>query len=180
MTTSPYDTLPTGKQALAPASSESIEEKPSITGNPAAPADPVLPTEIPAVPVLSAEAPADPLPSAKAPNPITDPYGGYEEISLEEAARLAVPVKKPSQDSGNSPAEDMNSGDPGSAKPAASQPTSAPGTAMKKMQPAVSARTDTQFDDINNTGNAGNAENLSGERCKRYAVKHLKSFAVYS
>ena len=157
MTTSPYDTLPTGKQALAPTSGESIEEKPSITGNPAAPADPVLPTEIPAVPVLSAEAPADPLPSAKAPNPITDPYGGYEEISLEEAARLAVPVKKPSQDSGNSPAEDMNSGDPGSAKPAASQPASAPGTAMKKMQPAVSARTDTQFDDINNTGNAGNA-----------------------
>ena len=112
MTTSPYDTLPTGKQALAPTSGESIEEKPSITGNPAAPADPVLPTEIPAVPVLSAEAPADPLPSAKAPNPITDPYGGYEEISLDEAARLAVPVKKPSQDSGNSPAEDMNSGDP--------------------------------------------------------------------
>ena len=157
MTTSPYDTLPTGKQALAPTSGESIEEKPSITGNPAAPADPVLPTEIPAVPVLSAEAPADPLPSAKAPNPITDPYGGYEEISLEEAARLAVPVKKPSQDSGNSPAEDMNSGDPVSAKPAASQPASAPGTAMKKMQPAASARTDTQFDDINNTGNAGNA-----------------------
>ena len=73
MTTSPYDTLPTGKQALAPTSGESIEKKPSITGNPAAPADPVLPTEIPAVPVLSAEAPADPLPSAKAPNPITDP-----------------------------------------------------------------------------------------------------------
>ena len=157
MTTSPYDTLPTGKQALAPTSGESIEEKPSITGNPAAPADPVLPTEVPADPVLSAEAPADPLPSAKAPNPITDPYGGYEEISLEEAARFAVPVKKPSQDSGNSPAEDMNSGDPGSAKTAASQPASAPGTAMKKMQPAVSARTDTQFDDINNTGNAGNA-----------------------
>lgn len=152
MTTSPYDTLPTGKQALAPTSGESIEEKPSITGNPAAPADPVLPTEVPAVPVLSAEAPADPLPSAKAPNPITDPYGGYEEISLEEAARLAVPVKKPSQDSGNSPAEDMNSGDPGSAKPAASQPASAPGTAMKKMRPAVSARTDTQFGDGNNTG----------------------------
>ena len=157
MTTSPYDTLPTGKQALAPTSGESIEEKPSITGNPAAPADPVLPTEVPADPVLSAEAPADPLPSAKAPNPITDPYGGYEEISLEEAARFAVPVKKPSQDSGNSPAEDMNSGDPGSAKPAASQPASAPGTAMKKMQPAASARTDTPFDDINNTGNAGNA-----------------------
>ena len=157
MTTSPYDTLPTGKQALAPTSGESIEEKPSITGNPAAPADPVLPTEIPAVPVLSAEAPADPLPSAKAPNPITDPYGGYEEISLEEAARLAVPVKKPSQDSGNSPAEDMNSGDPGSAKPAASQPASAPGTAMKKMQPATSARTDTQFSDGNNTGNVGSS-----------------------
>lgn len=157
MTTSPYDTLPTGKQALAPTSGESIEEKPSITGNPAAPADPVLPTEIPAVPVLSAEAPADPLPSAKAPNPITDPYGGYEEISLEEAARLAVPVKKPSQDSGNSPAEDMNSSDPGSAKPAALQPASAPGTAMKKMQSAASARTDTQFDDGNNTGNTGNA-----------------------
>ena len=161
MTTSPYDTLPTGKQAFAPTSGESIEEKPSITGTPAAPADPVLPTEIPAVPVLSAEAPADPLPSAKAPNPITDPYGGYEEISLEEAARLAVPVKKPSQDSGNSPAEDMNSGDPGSAKPAASQPASAPGTAMKKMQPAASARTDTQFSDINNTGNAGVSASLS-------------------
>lgn len=157
MTTSPYDTLPTGKQAFAPTSGESIEEKPSITGNPAAPADPVLPTEIPAVPVLSAEAPADPLPSAKAPNPITDPYGRYEEISLEEAARLAVPVKKPSQDSGNSPAANRNSGDPGSAKPAASQPASAPGTAMKKMQPAASARTDIQFDDINNTGNAGNS-----------------------
>ncbi len=162
MTTSPYDTLPTGKQALAPTSGESIEEKPSITGTPAAPADPVLPTEIPAVPVLSAEAPADPLPSAKAPNPITDPYGGYEEISLEEAARLAVPVKKPSQDSSNSPAEDMNSGDPVSAKTAASQPASAPGTAMKKMQPAASARTDTQFDDVNNTGNAGSSGTASG------------------
>lgn len=162
MTTSPYDTLPTGKQALAPTSGESIEEKPSITGTPAAPADPVLPTEIPAVPVLSAEAPADPLPSAKAPNPITDPYGGYEEISLEEAARLAVPVKKPSQDSSNSPAEDMNSGDPGSAKPAASQPASAPDTAMKKIQSAASARTDTQFGDVNNTGNAGSAGTASG------------------
>ena len=171
MTTSPYDTLPTGKQALAPTSGESIEEKPSITGNPAAPADPVLPTEIPAVPVLSAEAPADPLPSAKAPNPITDPYGGYEEISLEEAARLATPVISQSQDSDSSPAADQNSGDPGSAKTAAdqnsgdpgsaktaaSQPTSAPDTAMKKMQPAVSAHTDTQFDDVNNTGNTGNA-----------------------
>ena len=154
MTTSPYDTLPTGKQAFAPTSGESIEEKPSITGTPAAPADPVLPTEIPAVPVLSAEAPADPLPSAKAPNPITDPYGGYEEISLEEAARLATPVISQSQDSGNSPAADQNSGDPVSAKTAASQPASAPGTAMKKMQPAASARTDTQFDDVNNTGNA--------------------------
>ena len=161
MTTSPYDTLPTGKQALAPTSGESIEEKPSITGNPAAPADPVLPTEVPADPVLSAEAPADPLPSAKAPNPITDPYGGYEEISLEEAARLAVPVKKPSQDSGNGPAEDMNSGDPGSAKPAASQPASAPGTAMKKMQPAASTRTDTPFSDGNNTGNAGSSGTAS-------------------
>ena len=161
MTTSPYDTLPTGKQALAPTSGESIEKKPSITGNPAAPADPVLPTEIPAVPVLSAEAPADPLPSAKAPNPITDPYGGYEEISLEEAARLAVPVKKPSQDSGNGPAEDMNSGDPVSAKPAASQPASAPGTAMKKMQTAASVRTDAQFDDVNNTGNAGSSGTAS-------------------
>ena len=161
MTTSPYDTLPTGKQAFAPTSGESIEEKPSITGNPAAPADPVLPTEIPAVPVLSAEAPADPLPSAKAPNPITDPYGGYEEISLEEAARLAVPVKKPSQDSGNSPAEDMNSGDPGSAKPAASQPASAPGTAMKIMQTAASVRTDAQFDDVNNTGNADSSGTAS-------------------
>ena len=116
MTTSPYDTLPTGKQALAPTSGESIEEKPSITGNPAAP--------------------ADPLPSAKAPNPITDPYGGYEEISLEEAARLATPVISQSQDSGSSPAANRNSGDPGSAKPAASQPASAPDTAMKKIQPA--------------------------------------------
>ena len=112
MTTSPYDTLPTGKQALAPTSGESIEEKPSITGNPAAP--------------------ADPLPSAKAPNPITDPYGGYEEISLEEAARLATPVISQSQDSGSSPTANRNSGDPGSAKPAASQPASAPDTAMKK------------------------------------------------
>ena len=151
MTTSPYDTLPTGKQALAPTSGESIEEKPSITGNPAAP--------------------ADPLPSAKAPNPITDPYGGYEEISLEEAARLATPVISQSQDSGSSPAANRNSGDPGpakpaanqnygdpgSAKPAASQPASAPDTAMKKMQLAVSARTDTQFGDVNNTGNAGSS-----------------------
>lgn len=137
MTTSPYDTLPTGKQALAPTSGESIEEKPSITGNPAAP--------------------ADPLPSAKAPNPITDPYGGYEEISLEEAARLATPVISQSQDSGSSPAANRNSGDPGSAKPAASQPASAPDTAMKKIQPAASARTDTQFGDVNNTGNAGSS-----------------------
>ena len=129
MTTSPYDTLPTGKQALAPTSGESIEEKPSITGNPAAP--------------------ADPLPSAKAPNPITDPYGGYEEISLEEAARLATPVISQSQDSGSRPAANRNSGDPGSAKPAASQPASA------------SARTDTQFGDVNNTGNAGSAGTAS-------------------
>lgn len=137
MTTSPYDTLPTGKQALAPTSSESIEEKPSITGNPASP--------------------AVPLPSAKAPNPITDPYGGYEEISLEEAARLATPVISQSQDSGSSPAANRNSGDPGSAKPAASQPASAPDTAMKKIQSAASARTDTQFGDVNNTGNAGSS-----------------------
>lgn len=142
MTTSPYDTLPTGKQALAPTSGESIEEKPSITGNPAAP--------------------ADPLPSTKAPNPITDPYGGYEEISLEEAARLATPVISQSQDSGSSPAANRNSGDPGSAKPAASQPASAPGTAMKKIQPAASARTDTQSGDVNNTGNAGSAGTASG------------------
>lgn len=142
MTTSPYDTLPTGKQVLAPTSGESIEEKPSITGNPAAP--------------------ADPLPSAKAPNPITDPYGGYEEISLEEAARLATPVISQSQDSGSSPAANRNSGDPVSAKTAASQPASAPGTAMKKMQPAASARTDTQFDDVNNTGNAGSSGTASG------------------
>lgn len=118
MTTSPYDTLPTGKQALAPTSGESIEEKP---------------------------------------NPITDPYGGYEEISLEEAARLATPVISQSQDSGNSPAANRNSGDPGSAKPAASQPASAPDTAMKKIQSAASARTDTQFGDVNNTGNTGSA-----------------------
>lgn len=137
MTTSPYDTLPTGKQALAPTSSESIEEKP---------------------------------------NPITDPYGGYEEISLEEAARLATPVISQSQDSGSSPAANRNSGDPGSAKPtanrnsgdpgsakpAASQPASAPDTAMKKIQPAASARTDTQFGDVNNTGNAGSAGTASG------------------
>ena len=142
MTTSPYDTLPTGKQALAPTSGESIEEKPSITGNPAAP--------------------ADPLPSAKAPNPITDPYGGYEEISLEEAARLATPVISQSQDSGSSPAANRNSGDPGSAKPAASQPASAPDTAMKKIQSAASARTDTQFGDVNNTGNTGSAGTASG------------------
>ena len=132
MTTSPYDTLPTGKQALAPTSGESIEEKP---------------------------------------NPITDPYGGYEEISLEEAARLATPVISQSQDSGSSPAANRNSGDsgsakpavnrnsgdPGSAKPAASQPASASDTAMKKVQPAASALTDTQFGDVNNTGNTDNA-----------------------
>lgn len=141
MTTSPYDTLPTGKQALAPTSGESIEEKPSITGNPAAP--------------------ADPLPSAKAPNPITDPYGGYEEISLEEAARLATPVISQSQDSGSSPAANRNSGDPGSAKPAASQPASAPDTAIKKIQPAASVRTDTQFGDVNNTGTASGSASLS-------------------
>ncbi len=137
MTTSPYDTLPTGKQALAPTSGESIEEKP---------------------------------------NPITDPYGGYEEISLEEAARLATPVISQSQDSGSSPAANRNSGDPdsakpatnrnsgdpGSAKPAASQPASAPDTAMKKIQSAASARTDTQFSDVNNTGNAGSAGTASG------------------
>ena len=132
MTTSPYDTLPTGKQALAPTSGESIEEKP---------------------------------------NPITNPYGGYEEISLEEAARLATPVISQSQDSGSSPAANRNSsdpgsakpaanrnsGDPGSAKPTASQPASAPNTAMKKIQSAASARTDTQFGDVNNTGNTGSA-----------------------
>lgn len=142
MTTSPYDTLPTGKQALAPTSGESIEEKPSITGHPAAP--------------------ADPLPSAKAPNPITDPYGGYEEISLEEAARLATPVISQSQDSGSSPTANRNSGDPGSAKPAASQPASAPDTAMKKIQSAASARTDTQFGDVNITGNSGSSGTASG------------------
>lgn len=123
MTTSPYDTLPTGKQALAPTSGESIEEKP---------------------------------------NPITDPYGGYEEISLEEAARLATPVISQSQDSGSSPAANRNSGDPGSAKPAASQPASAPDTAMKKIQSAASARTDTQFGDVNNTGNTGSSGVASG------------------
>ena len=137
MTTSPYDTLPTGKQALAPTSGESIEENP---------------------------------------NPITDPYGGYEEISLEEAARLATPVISQSQDSGSSPAANRNSGDPGSAKPAAnrnsgdpgsakpaaSQPASAPDTAMKKIQSAASARTDTQFGDVNNTGNTGSSDTASG------------------
>ena len=80
MTTSPYDTLPTGKQALESASSESIEEKSPIPGNPAAPKD------------------------SHAPNPITDPYGGYEEISLEEAARLATPAMNQSADSGDSAA----------------------------------------------------------------------------
>lgn len=45
MSTSPYDTLPTGKQALASTGGETIE-----------------------------------------PNPITDPYGGYREIPLEEAS----------------------------------------------------------------------------------------------
>ena len=143
MTTSPYDTLPTGKQALAPTSGESIEEKP---------------------------------------NPITDPYGGYEEISLEEAARLATPVISQSQDSGSSPAANRNSGDPGSAKPAAnrnsgdpgsakpaaSQPASAPDTAMKKIQPAASARTDTQFGDVNNTGNAGS----SGTACSSASLSN--------
>ena len=136
MTTSPYDTLPTGKQALAPTSGESIEEKP---------------------------------------NPITNPYGGYEEISLEEAARLATPVISQSQDSGSSPAANRSSGDPGSAKPAAnrnssdpgsakpaaSQPASAPDTAMKKLQPAASARTDTQFGDVNITGNSGSSGTAS-------------------
>lgn len=137
MTTSPYDTLPTGKQALAPTSGESIEENP---------------------------------------NPITDPYGGYEEISLEEAARLATPVISQSQDSGSSPAANRNSGDPGSAKPAtnrnfgdpgsakpaASQPASASNTAMKKVQPAASALTDTQFGDVNITGNSGSSGTASG------------------
>ena len=151
MTTSPYDTLPTGTKALAPTSGESIEEKP---------------------------------------NPITHPYGGYEEISLEEAARLATPVISQSQDSGSSPAVNRNSGDPGSAKPvanrnsgdpgsakpaanrnsgdsgsakpAASQPASAPDTAMKKVQPAASALTDTQFGDVNITGNSGSSGPASG------------------
>ena len=95
------------------------------------------------------------------PNPITDPYGGYEEISLEEAARLATPVISQSQDSGSSPAANRNSGDPGSAKPAASQPASAPDTAMKKIQSAASARTDTQFGDVNITGNSGCAGTAS-------------------
>lgn len=156
MTTSPYDTLPTGKQTLAPTSGESIEKKPSITGNPAAP--------------------ADPLPSAKAPNPITDPYGGYEEISLEEAARLATPVISQSQDSGSSPAANRNSGDPGSAKPAASQPASAPGTAMKKIQSAASARTDTQFGDVNNTGNTGSA----GTACSSASLSNAGSAGTAS
>ena len=143
MTTSPYDTLPTGKQALAPTSGESLEEKPSISGNPAAP--------------------ADPLPSAER-HPIRSPTptGGYEEISLEEAARLATPVISQSQDSGSSPAANRNSGDPGSAKPAASQPASAPDTAMKKIQSAASARTDTQSGDVNITGNSGSAGTANG------------------
>lgn len=118
MTTSPYDTLPTGSRPSHPISGESIEEKP---------------------------------------NPITDPYGGNEEISLEEAARLVTPVISQSQDSGSSPAANRNSGDPGSAKPAASQPASAPDTAMKKIQSAASARTDTQFGDVNITGNSGSS-----------------------
>ena len=122
MTTSPYDTLPTGKQALTPTSGETIEEKS---------------------------------------NPITAPYGGYEKIALEEAALLATPVLIHSQDAGGSPAVNRKSGDPGSATPAASQPASAPDTAMKKIQPAASARTDTQFSDVNNTGNAGSAGTAS-------------------
>ena len=125
MTTSPYDTLPTGKQALAPTSGESIEEKP---------------------------------------NPITDPYGGYEEISLEEAARLATPVISQSQDSGSSPAANRNSSDPGSAKPAANRSSGDPGSAKPAAsQPAsASARTDTQFGDVNITGNSGSAGAASG------------------
>lgn len=125
MTTSPYDTLPTGKQALAPTSGESIEEKP---------------------------------------NPITDPYGGYEEISLEEAARLATPVISQSQDSGSSPAANRNSSDPGSAKPATNRSSGDPGSAKPAAsQPAsASARTDTQFGDVNITGNSGSAGAASG------------------
>ena len=120
MTTSPYDTLPTGKQAFAPASSESIETQPPIPGNPAMPTSgsPDMPDPIssaktpaavprqstapqsPAVPVAPPMQAADPeflqsphpQSSPQAPNPITDPYGGYEEISLEEAARLAAPA----------------------------------------------------------------------------------------
>lgn len=184
MTTSPYDTLPTGKQALAPTSGESIEEKPPLSenqpmsGNPAVPmpGDPVISTarnlETPApessakvsaaYPQQSAVPQTSTIPEApQTPNPITHPYGGYEEISLEEAARLAAPAKNPSQDSGNRPAEEKDFGEPVSAKAAASQPASAPGTVMKKMQPAASTRTDTQFFDVNNTGNAGSSETAS-------------------
>ena len=106
MTTSPYDTLPTGKQALAPASSESIETQPPIPGNPAMPTsgspdmpDPIssakTPAAVPVAPPMQAADPdflQSPQSSPQAPNPITDPYGGYEEISLEEAARLAAPA----------------------------------------------------------------------------------------
>ena len=108
MTTSPYDTLPTGKQALAPASSESIETQPPIPGNPAMPTsgspdmpDPIssakTPAAVPVAPPMQAADPEflqspHPQSSPQAPNPITDPYGGYEEISLEEAARLAAPA----------------------------------------------------------------------------------------
>ena len=93
MTTSPYDTLPTGKQTLAPASSESIEEKPPIPGNPAVPTAPVSSAKTPAT--VSRQSA-----TSQAPNPITDPYGGYEEISLEEAAHLATPTRNPAQGSG--------------------------------------------------------------------------------
>ena len=58
MSTSPYDTLPTGKQALASTGGETIE-----------------------------------------PNPITDPYGGYREVPLEEASAKAAADSEPEAES---------------------------------------------------------------------------------
>lgn len=174
MTTSPYDTLPTGKQALASAGSESIEENPPIpenssrSGNPAAPipgdpaisasvnptapANPASPAKTPAaVPYQSGTPQAPTLPTGpqipkangasaasgaanvphnaplqnsqmqasvpkdlQAPNPITDPYGGYEEISLEEAARLATPARNQSQGSSSAGLGSSNTSHAGS------------------------------------------------------------------
>ena len=130
MTTSPYDALPTWKQALAPASSESIEEKPPIPGSIA----------VPSTPGSSAKISQEVSQAPQSPDPITDPYGGYEEISLEEAARLATPAMTPSPRSGGSPAATRNFTDPVSAKPAVQQ-ASAPNAAARRTQPAAEAET---------------------------------------